>query len=230
MLRITTIIQNVKAPLARPDVLDYDRHAERPVGMGHSQESKLETHAKILDAAAKRFREAGLGGIGVADLMQEVGLTVGGFYKHFASRGALIAEAVGAMGNGWDSVFATARARGHANPTLFDALVDSYLSLEHRDHPGEGCLFAALSSELGRSEADARTVATNKLETLLGKLSRVFDDRRAPAARAAAIFVYATLVGALSLARSTNDDALSREILVTVGKGLKKTLRPVPSK
>jgi len=194
--------------------------------MGHSQESKIETHAKILDAAAKRFREAGLEGIGVADLMKEVGLTVGGFYKHFASRGALVAEAVDAMRNGWDSVFADAAARGQASPALFDALVDSYLSTEHRDHPGGGCLFAALSSELGRSEDEARSVATRKLQTMLAKLSEVFDDRRAPAARAAAILAYCTLVGALSLARTTNDAALSREILTTVGKGLKKTLRP----
>jgi len=194
--------------------------------MGHSQESKVETHAKILDAAAKRFREAGLEGIGVADLMKEVGLTVGGFYKHFSSRGALVAEAVDAMRNGWDNVFADAASRGQASPALFDALVDSYLSPEHRDHPGQGCLFAALSSELGRSEDEARSVATRKLQTMLAKLSEVFDDRRAPAARATAILAYCTLVGALSLARATNDAALSREILTTVGKGLKKTFRP----
>ncbi|HEY0464783.1 MAG TPA: TetR/AcrR family transcriptional regulator [Polyangiaceae bacterium] len=194
--------------------------------MGHSQESKFETHAKILAAAGKRFREAGLEGIGVADLMQEVGLTVGGFYKHFASRAALVAEAVDSMRNGWDAVFADAHARKQASPALFDALVDSYLSAEHRDHPGEGCLFAALSSELGRAPDEARSAATRKLETALGKLTQVFDDRRAPAARAAAILTYSTLVGALSLSRSTNDEALSREILTTVDKGLKKLLRP----
>ncbi|HYQ01501.1 MAG TPA: TetR/AcrR family transcriptional regulator [Polyangiaceae bacterium] len=194
--------------------------------MGHSQDSKVETHTKILNAAAKRFRESGLEGIGVADLMQEVGLTVGGFYKHFASRGALVAEALSAMQNGWDTVFAAALERGQANPALFDALVDSYLSPDHRDHPGEGCLFAALSSELGRADADARTVANHKLQTVLEKLTRVFDDRRAPAARAAAIFTYSALVGAVSLARTTNDEALSREILSTVGKSLKKAARP----
>lgn len=194
--------------------------------MGHSRESKLETHAKILDTATKRLREAGLEGIGVADLMQEVGLTVGGFYKHFASRAALVAEALSAMQSGWDAVFAAALERGQSNPALFDALVDSYLSPEHRDQPGEGCLFAALSSELGRADDEARTAATRKLETVLDKLTRVFDDRRAPAARAAAIFAYSALVGALSLARTTNDAALSREILSTVGKGLKKTARP----
>jgi TetR/AcrR family transcriptional regulator, transcriptional repressor for nem operon len=194
--------------------------------MGHSQDSKLETHAKILAAAAKRFREAGLEGIGVADLMQEVGLTVGGFYKHFTSRGALVAEALSTMQNGWDALFADALERQQASPQLFDALVESYLSPAHRDHPGEGCLFAALSSELGRAEEDTRTEATRKLTIVLDKLTSVFDDRRAPAARAAAIFGYSALVGALSLARATNDEALSREILSTTTKALKNLLRP----
>jgi TetR/AcrR family transcriptional repressor of nem operon len=110
---------------------------------------------------------------------------------------------------------------------LFDTLIDSYLAPEHRDHPAEGCLFASLSGELGRSEREARGAATRKLETVLAKLSRVFDDRRAPAARSAAILTYAALVGALSLARATNDEALSDEILSTVAKGLKKLVRPV---
>jgi len=194
--------------------------------MGHSQDSKLETHAKILDTAGKRFREAGLEGIGVADLMQEVGLTVGGFYKHFTSRAALVTEALSTMKSGWDAIFADALEREQPNPALFDALVDSYLSAEHRDHPGEGCLFAALSGELGRADEDARAVATRKLSTVLDKLTRVFDDRRAPAARAAALFAYSALIGALTLARATNDEALSREILTTIGKELKKGLRP----
>src|SRR6185369_14875054 len=194
--------------------------------MGHSQDSKLETHAKILDSAGKRFREAGLGGIGVADLMQEVGLTVGGFYKHFTSRATLVAEALSTMRTGWDAIFADAQERGQPNPILFDALVDSYSSPEHRDHPGEGCLFAALSSELGRADEDARAVATRKLRAVLEKLTSVFDDRRTPAARAAAVFTYSALVGALSHARATNDEALSREILTTTAKALKKGLRP----
>src|SRR5690349_15406900 len=107
--------------------------------MGHSQESKAETHAKIVRAAAKRLREVGLEGIGVADLMKEVGLTVGGFYKHFASRDALVAEAIAGMQNGWSAIFADAEAQGRTGGPLFDALVDAYLDPKHRDAPGEGC-------------------------------------------------------------------------------------------
>ncbi|APR80780.1 Transcriptional regulator, TetR family protein [Minicystis rosea] len=194
--------------------------------MGYSQDSKAETHGKIVGAAARRLREAGLEGVGVADLMKEVGLTVGGFYKHFGSRDDLVAEALAAMGNGWDPLFAEAEARGRSDATLFDALVDGYLDVSHRDAPGDGCLFAALSSDLGRSGDKAREVATRKLDRVITRLAQLFKDRRAPAARATAIVVYSALVGAMSLARATNDEALSREILSTVGKVLKKTLRP----
>ena len=63
--------------------------------MRHSKAEKAKTHERIVAIASKRFREEGLAGIGIADLMKEAGLTVGGFYKHFNSRDALVAEAVG---------------------------------------------------------------------------------------------------------------------------------------
>jgi TetR/AcrR family transcriptional regulator, transcriptional repressor for nem operon len=56
---------------------------------------KTETHARILKVAARRFRELGLDGIGVADVMKQAGLTVGAFYKHFKSRDELVVEALG---------------------------------------------------------------------------------------------------------------------------------------
>ena len=62
--------------------------------MGHSQADKAQTHERIVEIAARRMREQGLEGVGVAELMKEAGLTVGGFYKHFASRDALVAEAM----------------------------------------------------------------------------------------------------------------------------------------
>ena len=63
--------------------------------MRHSKAEKAKTHKRIVAIAAKRFSEEGLAGVGIADLMKEAGLTVGGFYKHFKSRDALVAEAVG---------------------------------------------------------------------------------------------------------------------------------------
>jgi TetR/AcrR family transcriptional repressor of nem operon len=160
--------------------------------------------------------------------MKEVGLTVGGFYKHFDSRDDLVAEALATMSTGWDAIVAAHSEDARSGPAFFDLLVDSYLERAHRDDPGGGCLFAALSSEIGRGGDKTRDVATARLERVLALLTRVYGDRSAPAARAAAITTYSALVGAVSLARATNDEKLSREILANVGKTLKKSLRPRP--
>jgi len=61
--------------------------------MGHSQAQKIATRQRIVEVAAKRLRERGIDGVSIADLMKEAGLTVGGFYKHFASRDQLVREA-----------------------------------------------------------------------------------------------------------------------------------------
>jgi TetR/AcrR family transcriptional regulator, transcriptional repressor for nem operon len=69
--------------------------------MGHSRAEKAKTHERIVALASKRFREKGLEGIGMAELMKQAGLTVGGFYKHFGSRDDLVAQALGsAVGHG----------------------------------------------------------------------------------------------------------------------------------
>ena len=64
------------------------------VWVGHSRAEKAESHDRIVKVAATRFRENGVEGVGVADLMKDAGLTHGGFYRHFASRDELVAEAI----------------------------------------------------------------------------------------------------------------------------------------
>ena len=98
--------------------------------MGYSKSDKAETHARILNVAAKRFRELGLEGIGVADVMKEAGVTVGGFYKHFASRDELVVEALA-------TAFQDLDRWEESTETLTNAL-NSYLTEEHRDTPGAG--------------------------------------------------------------------------------------------
>ena len=80
--------------------------------MRHSKTEKAKTHERIVAVASKKFREEGLAGIGIADLMKEAGLTVGGFYKHFKSRDALVAEAVGSSLDMWKDRIDAAAAGG----------------------------------------------------------------------------------------------------------------------
>src|ERR1700692_4575266 len=99
--------------------------------MGYSRSDKAETHTRIVSLAARRFRELGLEGIGVADVMKEAGVTVGGFYKHFDSRDELVVEALAAAFQDLD--------RWEEHPDTLTKLLATYLSEEHRDAPGTGC-------------------------------------------------------------------------------------------
>src|SRR5258708_35125247 len=108
--------------------------------MGHSRRDKQTTHERIVRVAAKRFRERGLDGIGVADVMKEAGMTVGGFYKHFESRDELVTEALSAAFTSLDAWEARAENLAQA--------VRDYLSEAHRDAPGKGCALGALLGDV----------------------------------------------------------------------------------
>jgi len=137
--------------------------------MRHSKTEKANTHKRIVAVAAKKFREEGLTGIGIADLMKEAGLTVGGFYKHFKSRDALVAEAVGSALELWQRQVDSAASGGP--PVTYESLVDGYLNETHRDHPGVGCAVGVLAPDLARTSkrTRARTLVTGmvKLATWL---------------------------------------------------------------
>jgi len=188
--------------------------------MGHSQAAKTETHAKIVKMAAKKLRERGIDGIGVAELMDGAGLTVGGFYKHFESREALVAEALHSIESVWKDEIESARKDGVSDAKLYRELIERYLSEQHRDHPGKGCLFAALSADVARSAKPVREAATERFERGLSLLGGLYGDDKE--ARAHAIFAFSAMVGAVSLSRMVNDEELSKELLSTVAEMLKK--------
>jgi TetR/AcrR family transcriptional repressor of nem operon len=187
--------------------------------MGYSKAQKARTHKRIVAIASKRFREKGLAGFGIAELMKEAGLTVGGFYKHFDSRDELVAEAVSAGFGIWQRQKEAAEAGGQ--PISYATLIDDYLSDVHRKNLGTGCVFSALAPEIARSDKRTRALTSeqvrNDIELIVGLLPG--KDKRA--ARSRAILTFSALVGAMSLARAVSDEALSREILNTVGDLLK---------
>ncbi len=187
--------------------------------MGYSKAQKARTHKRIVAIASKWFREKGLAGFGIAELMKEAGLTVGGFYKHFDSRDELVAEAVSAAFGIWQRQKEAAESGGQ--PFSFAKLIYDYLSDVHRKNPGTGCAFSALALEIARSDKRTRALTSeqvrNDLELIVGSLPG--KDRHA--ARSRAILTFSALVGAMSLARAVSDESLSHEILNTVGDLLK---------
>lgn len=182
--------------------------------MGHSQVEKQRTHERIVEIAARRLREEGLEGVGVADLMKEAGLTVGGFYKHFASRHELVAEAMQAAFTSWSRRM---EAKGiSAADVSLDGFMDSYLSAAHRDHPGEGCAFTGLTGDLSRSDTKTRGIATRQIDENIRMMSGRMGEADAGEARRKAILAVCAMAGAVGLARIVDDEALSQEILQSV--------------
>src|ERR1700742_3454150 len=138
--------------------------------MRYSKEHKAETHERIVKQASVRLREKGAHGIGVADLMKEVGLTHGGFYAHFDSREALVIEAFGyAMDRGYE------RWRKIAEETppekRLATIVDSYLTASHRDDPGRGCAVPSLGAEIARESPKTRKAFAAKLEQMIDMIA-----------------------------------------------------------
>ncbi|MEA2496892.1 MAG: TetR/AcrR family transcriptional regulator, transcriptional repressor for nem operon [Thermoleophilaceae bacterium] len=182
--------------------------------MGSSQSDKAASHKRILKAAARRIRRDGVEGVNVAELMREAGLTHGGFYRHFESREALVAEAVEeALANGSKRTYAAAELGG---TRALEAIVDGYLSGLHRDKPETGCAVAALPTDVVRCNERARAAYTTQVRRYLEVLADLApdQDRNGPHA------ILATLVGALTLARAVDDAELSDEILERSARAL----------
>lgn len=179
---------------------------------------KQQTHERIVDTAASALRTSGFHGVGVADVMQQAGLTHGGFYAHFPSRDALLAEALERAGRDSQQRLGRAIAAGQARgQSRFRALVEGYLSERHLKSPESGCPVAALASEMPRQADAVRAAATQRVQSLLATVEASLPAGHAEDAAAA---VASQLVGALQLARALGNNAQGRRHLATTRRFL----------
>jgi TetR/AcrR family transcriptional repressor of nem operon len=166
------------------------------------------------------FRANGVRGVNLASVMAEVGLTQGGFYRQFASKEALAAEASQV---GFDELKEAVGAIAERHPGEPEAarkeLAEFYLSPSHRDDAGNGCPTAALSVDVSREPTDSllRPVQTNGVREFVESLADFADD---PASREERITMLSTMVGALVLSRGTSGDPISDEILEAARRSL----------
>jgi AcrR family transcriptional regulator len=172
---------------------------------------KEATHDRIVEAAARAIRRSGYHGTGIAEIMNDAGLTHGGFYAHFASREAMLAEAVDRAGA--ESVATSARIAATAPPEQALAeLLRAYLSKEHVQDTETGCPVVALGSETPRQALEVRRAATRRIKEMVDVVARQSPDWGKPGAHEHALATVATMVGALLLARAVDEPRLSDAI------------------
>lgn len=172
-------------------------------------DSKQESQDRILDAAARRLREEGLGGAGIAAVMRDAGLTHGAFYSHFSTKdelaGAAFARAIGTGRPHWIKP-----SRGESWRARLTSLARRYLTPAHRDDLATSCAFAALGSEAARGSQEFRAAYERELRTSLAAIcgddtdDERFDD---------AIALMALCVGGMTLSRAVADPQFSARIL-----------------
>ena len=164
--------------------------------------------AHIVATAARLFRERGYDGVGVADLMAAAGFTHGGFYKHFTAKADLMAEAAAC---GFEQSLEKTSAL--ASPEF----VRHYLSREHRDAPGDGCIMAALCADAARQPPQVKAAFEAGIEEMLARtcgLHDTPDTEETQAHRARRIALMAQMIGAIMLSRACPDESpLADEIL-----------------
>ncbi len=181
-----------------------------------------ENRQTVINSASRLFRERGFDGIGIKDVMENAGLTQGGFYKQFDSKQDLAAEASKRAFENAAGSFSAALAANPKNP--LDAALAYYLSMEHRDDRLGGCPIVGLGSEAARQSNEVRATFETGIKALLEELSGLIAAAGNKKPDAQALAVLSTMVGAVTLARIANDPHLARDILKAAGNHVRATV------
>jgi TetR/AcrR family transcriptional repressor of nem operon len=198
-----------------------------------SREQKERNRGRIVAAAGEGFKARGIDGVGIDELMKAAGMTHGGFYNHFTSKEDLALEVLHqGFTDSLDTVAAVIGAHARSGRAALHAIIDTYLSTEHRDHPEHGCASAALAADAGRHGLKAQEEYLRGLQGYIGAFADLLrasahqrgtklDSRRA---REQAIGLFSQMVGTQLIARAVAqaDPELSDEILSSNSKALKR--------
>jgi len=184
-----------------------------------SKDKAAQNRQEILAAASRLFRERGIGATGVDTITADAGLTHGAVYSQFGSKEAITVEAIrGALSGSahlWQRL-AERKGRDRA----FAAIVQAYLSSGHRDHAGRGCVVAALGGELARQPERVRDAFTAELEEALHVMAGLMPGDDGKRSYDHAIAAFASMAGAVILARAVTDKELSDRILKTTANSI----------
>ncbi len=194
--------------------------------MRYSDTHKSETHAKILKIAGRALREKGPDKLAVAEVMQAAGLTHGGFYAHFKSKDALLAEALA-------GIFAYAKDKyrrmteGLPPRHALATFIDYYVSPAHRDDPTRGCPIVTLNSDLPRQSRKFRDVFDGGVKRLVDSLAQMIRDAEVAnddGEDRLAASILSAMAGAVAVSRAVSDKRLSDEMLDAARTSIKTRL------
>jgi len=180
--------------------------------MRYDADQKTRTRKQILAEAATALRTKGPERMAVAEVMNKLGLTHGGFYAHFESKDDLVAHAITSMFDQGSANFQRL-TQGLEPRQALQAYVDWYLSAAHRDTPGGGCPLAAVSGDLPRLPEAARLRYSEGVERLAARVAQLLKTLGAKNAESLALSAISEMAGAMTLARAVADPARSNQIL-----------------
>jgi TetR/AcrR family transcriptional regulator, transcriptional repressor for nem operon len=180
--------------------------------MRYPVEQKAETYQRILTAAGRSFRKHGSESNGIARLMKELGLTHGGFYRHFKSKDDLYVEALSRafeeIGNRMEAV-AEAAPKGQE----LCAIIEHYLSVDHLNDAGTGCVIAALAPEIARQPVEVRKRINQAMQRYRERMLHYLPGRSVEEKRARFFVLFPGMAGVLGVARAIVDKRRQEEIL-----------------
>ena len=176
--------------------------------MRYGPKHKIETHQRIVKDASRRIRAEGLTGAAVSAIMKDAGLTHGGFYKHFGSKGDLLLES---LREGFREIEDTLVQAAEQSPPgeAWKSVVSAYLSMELCEHPERGCPLAALSPELARADKRMKPQIVAELVNYKSRMLPFMPGKRTADKERAFFAIFSTMIGAVELARMLHD--LARE-------------------
>lgn len=182
--------------------------------MRYRPEHKAEIHRKIVKDASRRVRAKGLTGAGVSAVMQDAGLTHGGFYKHFRSKDKLLVES---LREAFREIAETLVHAAEQSPQgeAWKAIVRTYLSLEFCDHPDRGCPLVALSPELARADRTMKPYIVAELVNYKSRMVPFMPGRRAIEKERAFLAIFSTMIGAVEIARILPERAMREKVLAS---------------
>ncbi len=187
-----------------------------------SRVQAAENRETVINVASRLFRERGFDGIGLKDLMKGAGLTQGAFYKQFASKEDLAAQASRRALESAFTRWSTATAAKPEDP--LGAVMAFYLSMEHREEKMDGCPIVALGSDAARQGSDVKASFEAGIKAHLEVLGRMVAAMDGKKSKGKDMAILSTMVGAVTLSRAVNDPDLAQAFLDAAAKQVREAV------